>query len=89
MLYYVIPINPEEVINSFKNLTSLSDEAKDKLKKLLDNLKFVAPELVEQCIFYDFKSQQGLTSLLNEHGIGNEEAINLYKSVLSKINNVI
>ena len=82
-----MPINPEEVINSFKNLTSLSDEAKDKLKTLLDNLKFVAPELVEERLFYDFKSRQGLTSILNEHAIGNEEALNLYKSVLPNVNN--
>ena len=82
-----MPINTEEVINSFKNLTSLSDEAKDKLKTLLDNLRFVAPELVEERLFYDFKSQRGLTSILNEHAIGNEEALNLYKSVLSNVNN--
>ncbi len=80
-----MPFDPQTIINSFKAIGSLPDEAKDKLARLDASLKFVAPELIVERLFCDFKSQQGLMSILNEHARENDEAHNLYTEALASV----
>ena len=77
-----MPFDPQKIIASFKAIDSLPNEAKDKLDKLNDSLKFVAPELAVERLFYDFKSQPGLSSILNEHARESTEALSLYREAL-------
>ena len=80
-----MPFNPQTIIDSFMAIDSLSDEAKAKLTSLVDSLRFVAPELIVERLFYDFKSRQGLSSILNEHARENDEAHNLYTEALASV----
>ena len=81
-----MPFNPEEIISTFANLDSIPQEAKEKLTNLRDSLKWVAPELMQERVFYDFKSQPGLTTILQEHASNNDEAIELYMNIIKNIN---
>ena len=80
-----MPFDHITLIDSFKAIDSLSDEAKEKLTSLVDSLRFVAPELIVERLFCDFKSQQGLRSILNEHARDNDEAYNLYTEALANV----
>ena len=80
-----MPFDYIMLIDSFKAIDSLSDEAKEKLTSLVDSLRFVAPELIVERLFCDFKSQQGLRSILNEHARDNDEAYNLYTEALANV----
>jgi len=80
-----MPFDPQQIIDSFRNLDSLPGEAKDKLAALAAGLKFVAPELMVERLFCDFKSQQGLSSILNEHARESTEALNLYTEALAGV----
>ena len=80
-----MPFDHITLIDSFKAIDSLSDEAKEKLTSLVDSLRFVAPELIVERLFCDFKSQQGLMSILNEHARDNDEAYNLYTEALANV----
>ena len=83
---YPMPFNPEEIIDTFLNLDSIPQEAKDKLSTLRDGLKWVAPELIQERIFYNFKSQQGLPSILQEHASDNQQAHDLYNNIIVNLN---
>lgn len=83
---YPMPFNPEEIIDTFLNLDSIPQEAKDKLSTLRDGLKWVAPELIQERIFYNFKSQQSLPSILQEHASGNQQALALYNKMIVNLN---
>ena len=80
-----MPFEPTKIINSLKAIDTLPMEAKDKLTTLNDSLKFVAPELAKERVFYDFKSQQGLISILNEHAKDNAEIMKLFKEIIADI----
>jgi len=82
-----MPFNPEEILNTFQNLDSIPQEAKDKLTALRSSLKWVAPELIQERVFYDFKSQQGLTSILQQHVPNNKEVIKIYSNIIQNLNN--
>ena len=81
-------LNSEEIIDSFLNLDSLPNEAKSKLTTLKNSLLFVSPEYMKERLFYDFKSQQGLCSILQEHGGDNKDCIELYSQIVSNMNRV-
>lgn len=80
-----MPFDPTKIINSLKAIDTLPMEAKDKLTTLNDSLKFVAPELAKERVFYDFKNQQGLISILNEHAKDNAEIMKLFKEIIADI----
>ena len=80
-----MPFNPQEILDAFQNLESLSPEAKDKLTSLNNNLKYVAPELIKERLFYGYKSQPGLCYILQEHAAENKEAIELYAETMNNI----
>ena len=67
-------VSPEEAINTFINMDSIPDEAKDELRSLKSSLKYAAPELISERLFLDFKSQPGLCSILSRHAPENQEA---------------
>lgn len=81
-----MPFNTEEIFDTFQNLDSIPQEAKDKLTTLRDSLKWVAPELIQERVFHDFKSQQGLPSILQQHAQNNKEAHTIYNNIIVNLN---
>ena len=77
--------DPSGIIDSFVALESLPSEAKTALVSLRSSLEFVAPELGVERLFFDFKSQKGLSSILNQHAAGDEEAMALFRKALASI----
>lgn len=77
--------DPSGVIDSFVALDSLPSEAKTALLSLKSSLAFAAPELGVERLFFDFKSQKGLSSILNQHASGNDEAMALFRKALASI----
>tara|TARA_Y100000389_G_scaffold202699_1_gene248817 strand:- start:128 stop:385 length:258 start_codon:yes stop_codon:yes gene_type:complete len=81
-----MPIDLHEIIDSFKNLESISQITKEKLTKLNTSLLYVPPELIKERLFNNFKSQQGLCSILMEHESENNNAIILYNKIVKDLN---
>jgi hypothetical protein len=77
--------DPSKVIDSFVSLDSLPSEAKQTLLKLKESLMFVAPEMLAERLFYDFKSQKGLSSILNQHAPGNPVAAELFRKTVASL----
>lgn len=81
-----MPMDINKIISSFKNLESVSQITKEKLTKLNTSLYYVPPELIKERLFNNFKSQQGICSILEEHESENNDAITLYKKIVSDLN---
>ena len=77
--------DPCKVIDSFVSLDSMPDEAKQTLRKLKESLMFVAPEMLAERLFYGFKSQKGLSSILNQHAISNPIAAELFRKTVASL----
>ena len=77
--------DPSKVIDSFVSLDSLPTEAKQALGRLKESLMFVAPEMLVERLFYDFKSQKGLSSILNLHAPGDPLAAELFRKTVASL----
>ena len=77
--------DPSKVIDSFVSLDSLPSEAKEALRKLKESLMFVAPEMLVERLFYDFKSQKGLSSILNQYAPSNSVAAELFRETVASL----
>lgn len=77
--------DPSKVIDSFVSLDSLPTEAKQSLGRLKESLMFVAPEMLVERLFYDFKSQKGLSSILSQYAPSNPAAAELFRKTVASL----
>jgi len=71
-----------EIIESFNNI--VCEEAQIKLKKLKENLYYVAPELIEDRLFNGIRSTHGLCAILQQHESENNKCRLLYETITNK-----
>ena len=79
--------DPNAVIEEFKNMDSMCTEAKQRLTKLQESLKYVAPELIPRRFFNGWGSCDGLCNILQTYAEDNQQAAVLYQNTIIQYSN--
>ena len=74
-----------KLFDYYINHPTILDHTKEEIKKLEARCAFIAPEYISERAFYDFGSNPGLLTILQNHEPNNTELAKLHANIVKEV----